>query len=78
VVIRVMEAPLRSFGLDSAIQDSFRVVAHVLVCPPWAIILNIVDSYSTLVTDILVCLNFYSDFSWLNVRSSIYISGLCF
>jgi len=31
VVIRMMETPLHSFGLDSAVQVSFRVVAHVFV-----------------------------------------------
>jgi len=32
VVVKVMETLLLSFGLDSAIQVSFRVVAHVFVC----------------------------------------------
>jgi len=32
VVVRVMETPLLSFGLDFAVQVSFRAVAHVFVC----------------------------------------------
>jgi len=32
VVVRVMKTPLLSFGLDFAIQVSFKVVTHVFVC----------------------------------------------
>jgi len=32
VVVRVMKTPLLSLGLDSVVQVSFKVVAHVFVC----------------------------------------------